>query len=50
MLLPQLPALSHFFRLSPSDVEDMTLREISEFIAYLERHNRETEGAMKRGA
>lgn len=49
MLLPQLPALSHFFRLSPTDVEDMSYREISEFLAYLDRYNREAEEAMKRG-
>lgn len=36
-LLKRLPALTHFYGLRPSDIDSMTLREVSEYVVQMER-------------
>lgn len=42
MLGPQLPALSHHFGLTPSDVDNLTVDEIRHYLAALQQIVKET--------
>lgn len=37
-MLKQLPALTRYYTLRPADVDDMTLREISEYLVFMQTH------------
>lgn len=40
-LLQQLPALTQFYGIKPADIDTMTLREISEYVTQLQKHQAE---------
>ena len=49
MLLKQLPALTHFYGLTPRDVEDMSLREVDEYLTQMDEYRAAEERAVRSG-
>lgn len=47
-LLRQLPALTRFYGLRPQDFDDMTVREISEYVTQMEQAEQEAEAERRR--
>lgn len=48
-LLRQMPALTRFYGLLPSDIDRMTVREISEYQVQMDRAMAEAEAEQRRG-
>lgn len=48
-LLEQLPALSHFYPgITPSEVDRMTLREMSEYVSWMNQYTEAEREAVRR--
>lgn len=48
-LLKSLPALTQFYRLTPMDIEQMTYREVAEYLTQMDEARRAEERAVKHG-
>lgn len=42
VLLEQLPALTRFYGLRPADIDDMSYREVFEYVSQMARHQQST--------